>query len=175
FSELIEVEGRSNDVFKQALEDIVQKINNYITPNQTIIECTSDDKELLDECRIPPTFGTDKYMQWSSEFEHKIAQISSDDIRRVLQPCWEFLQEYNKALLVYNDARLKEALKILSEFILNVKKVQTYHSTDNFLLELYTDLEHKTSALEDINPKLIKLQEILKTFCRSKSLGELYL
>ncbi|XP_052761520.1 ATP-dependent RNA helicase DHX58-like [Mya arenaria] len=79
-------------------------------------------------------------MQWSSEFEHKIAQISSDDIRRVLQPCWEFLQEYNKALLVYNDARLKEALKILSEFILNVKKVQTYHSTDNFLLELYTGM-----------------------------------
>ncbi|WAR17401.1 DDX58-like protein [Mya arenaria] len=119
---LIGVESRANDVFKKALEDIAQNISEYINTDQTVMGASIEDKERLQDCNIPLTFGTDAYQQWSSEFVQTIAKIDSDDIRRVLEPCSKYLEVYNKALLVYNDARLTEAMAILSEFIDDVRE-----------------------------------------------------
>ncbi|WAR17402.1 DDX58-like protein [Mya arenaria] len=102
-----------------------------------VMGASIEDKERLQDCNIPLTFGTDAYQQWSSEFAQTIAKIDSDDIRRVLEPCSKYLEVYNKALLVYNDARLTEAMAILSEFIDDVREVETDHSADSFLLGTY--------------------------------------
>ncbi|XP_052763807.1 antiviral innate immune response receptor RIG-I-like isoform X3 [Mya arenaria] len=168
---LIGVKSRANDVFKKALEDIAQNISEYINTDQTVMGASIEDKERLQDCNIPLTFGTDAYQQWSSEFAQTIAKIDSDDIRRVLEPCSKYLEVYNKALLVYNDARLTEAMAILSEFIDDVREVETDHSADSFLLGTYNDLLQRTSGFEDRNPKLMK-KSWKKTFYRLQSLGE---
>ena len=46
-----------------------------------------EDEGVKQECKVPPTFGTEQYLQWNAEFIKAIGKIHSESIRRVINPC----------------------------------------------------------------------------------------
>ncbi|WAR22440.1 DHX58-like protein, partial [Mya arenaria] len=151
--ELLPVPGRAVDCFKNAVEEMAKRIDTHMATHR-------EDEFIKAMCRFPPTFGTVKYLQWNAEFVKNIAKVRSKDIRRV----------YNKALMVHSDARIRDALVILEEFMEDYRVVSAKHPTDAFLMALYDDLREETFDTEPENPKLLKLEQILsRVLCEDKN------
>ncbi|WAR22433.1 DHX58-like protein [Mya arenaria] len=82
----------------------------------------------------------------------------------------DFIFVYNKALMVHSDARIRDALVILEEFMEDYRVVLAKHPTDAFLMALYDDLREETFDTEPENPKLLKLEQILsRVLCEDKN------
>ncbi|XP_052773443.1 antiviral innate immune response receptor RIG-I-like isoform X1 [Mya arenaria] len=168
--ELLPVPGRAVDWFKNAVEDIAKRIDTHMATHQTVRDAAPEDTFIKTACRFPPTFGTEKYLQWNAEFVKQIAKVRSKDIRRVINPCRLHLEVYNKALMVHSDARIRDALVILEEFMEDFRVVPAEHRTDAFLMALYDELLAETFDTEPENPKLLKLEQILsKVLCEDQN------
>ncbi|XP_052772382.1 ATP-dependent RNA helicase DHX58-like [Mya arenaria] len=138
--ELLPVPGRHVDLFKNAVEKIAKNMFDYMAQASAVRNAASDDKFIQTTCRFPAAFGTEKYLQWNADFVKAIAKVQSEDIRRVVNPCRIHLENYNKALMIHRDARIKDAFDIIRS---------------------YAELREETFANEPENPKLLKLEEIL--------------
>ncbi|WAR22432.1 DDX58-like protein [Mya arenaria] len=168
--ELLPVPGRADDSFKNAVEEIAKRIDAHMATHRALRDAAPEDEFIKTKCRFPPTFGTDKYLQWNAEFVKHIAKVRSKDIRRVINPCRLHLEVYNKALMVHSDARIRDALVILKEFMEDFRVVRAEHPTDDFLMALYDELREETFDRELENPKLLELERILsRVLCDDKN------
>ncbi|WAR22442.1 DDX58-like protein [Mya arenaria] len=149
----------------------IQELKSYVNPPvEALRDAAPEDEFIKTKCRFPPTFGTDKYLQWNAEFVKHIAKVRSKDIRRVINPCRLHLEVYNKALMVHSDARIRDALVILKEFMEDFRVVRAEHPTDDFLMALYDELREETFDRELENPKLLELERILsRVLCDDKN------
>ncbi|WAR30873.1 DDX58-like protein [Mya arenaria] len=161
YDDILPVPGRDVDWFTNDVKDIAKRIDDHMAKHQTVRSAPPEDEFIQTKCRLPETFGMEKYLQWSAEFVKHIAKVRSKDIRRVLNPCRLHLEAYNKALMIHRDATKRDAFVSLEDFMEDFRVVPAEHPTDAFIMALYDELREISFNTEPDNPKLLKLKEIL--------------
>uniref|UniRef100_S4RZM1 RNA helicase n=1 Tax=Petromyzon marinus TaxID=7757 RepID=S4RZM1_PETMA len=145
---LIHTVGRRRaDPFADIIKDIMAKVEDLL------LSLNLPEKER----------GTQQYEQWVIKVQREGSMISIPD--KELEQ--KFLQKYNDALFINEDTRAKDAMNYLEKF---------FHRENVFLTELVTckremlpsfseklhDLQSCLNNPENENPKLLKLEEILR-------------
>ncbi|XP_052225926.1 antiviral innate immune response receptor RIG-I-like isoform X2 [Dreissena polymorpha] len=155
--EPVRVPHRVNDRFREAVSGVVRQIDNHILESCNILDDTTRAK-----CSIPLAhFGTERYSQWNAEFvKNTMPGIRIDPVRRILNPCRLHLEAYNKALMIHQDARIIDAIRLLKECMDKLRRPDI-HDTDATLVKLYDGLSDSFVDQPE-NPKLVKMGEILQ-------------
>ncbi|NXV94618.1 DDX58 helicase, partial [Calonectris borealis] len=115
-------------------------------------------------------FGTQKYEHWIVATQKKCRLLQLPDkekessICKDLFICTEHLRKFNDALIISEDARIKDALAYLTEFFTNVKN-GPYTELEKKLTARFQEKEPELTALSkdesNDNPKLEELACIL--------------
>uniref|UniRef100_A0AAY5EAL5 RNA helicase n=1 Tax=Electrophorus electricus TaxID=8005 RepID=A0AAY5EAL5_ELEEL len=114
-------------------------------------------------------YGSQKYEQWIVEVQKRCKLLQLQDpeeekrMCRALYNYTEHLRKYNDALIIYEDARAKDALVYLQAFIQQVRNAG-YGDTESHLAALldsqWAQLQHLATEGQE-NPKLQELKFIL--------------
>ncbi|XP_060562666.1 antiviral innate immune response receptor RIG-I-like [Ruditapes philippinarum] len=152
---------RVNDRYRKAVLAIMDIINEYMISHPSLHNIPRKDAFIKEACVVPPTRGSEKFQQWLSEFKKALGKLSSDEVRRMMNPCRLHLEHYNKALLIHADARIKDAEVILEDFMEIEREINPKNDTDVMLLELYDNLKQQSFTDEPENPKLVEMQTIV--------------
>ncbi|XP_060586933.1 antiviral innate immune response receptor RIG-I-like [Ruditapes philippinarum] len=159
---IVVTEGRVDDLYKKAILENMHAIDDYMINHQSLSEVPPA-SELKNKCRVPSTAGDASFQNWLSDFKKALCDVDSKRVRRMMFPCFEHLEIYNKSLMVHADARIKDARAVLVEFMEKQYKADETceNETDKMLLELYECLKAKSFDNEPENPKLLKLGELI--------------
>ncbi|KAG8455056.1 hypothetical protein GDO86_001322, partial [Hymenochirus boettgeri] len=114
------------------------------------------------------SFGTQKYEQWIIDTQKKCRVLQMEDKEEERRICislftyTEHLRKYNDAIMIIDDARIKDALDYLENFFTNVKN----GSFNDIEHQLHKNFQDKLPELLNIskgndNPKLEELDFIL--------------
>uniref|UniRef100_A0A8C5LT37 RNA helicase n=1 Tax=Leptobrachium leishanense TaxID=445787 RepID=A0A8C5LT37_9ANUR len=156
-----ETERRQKDPFTEIMSAIMSETEQMA---KAVLPCLDSLSNIQNR-----RFGTQKYEQWIVDTQRKcriIPMESKDEERRICQALFtytEYLRKYNDALMINDDARTKDALDYLKDFIHNVKN-GSYNSVEQEVTKVFEDkllILEKTSE-ENLNPKLDDVQFILK-------------
>ncbi|XP_053406755.1 antiviral innate immune response receptor RIG-I-like [Mercenaria mercenaria] len=151
---------RVDDMYRNAVLENMHAIDQYMITHPSLTELPPM-TELTDKCRLPSTAGDVSFQNWLSDFKKALGDVSSERVRRMMVPCWEHLQMYNKSLMIHADARIKDAKAVLVEFMNEHEEKLEDNETDKMLLRLYENLKAQTFDAEPENPKLLKLEELI--------------
>ncbi|XP_066442551.1 ATP-dependent RNA helicase DHX58 [Eleutherodactylus coqui] len=147
------VPGRNEDPFGNKLKQLMMAIHQY-----------------LGDFELSTDFGTQMYEQQVVELEKNGAETSD----RRKRTCAVHLRKYNDALFLHDTVRMKDAYDFLDEFYIDEKYIkQSTDATNVFLCRLFIEngktLLELSGNLRYENPKLIKLEEILKEHFQDSS------
>ncbi|XP_060069486.1 antiviral innate immune response receptor RIG-I-like [Ylistrum balloti] len=157
------VQGRVSNVFGKAINNLMAKIEQFMQ-NSNHARTVPDVASTL---RAPAGRGTDPYTQWLSRLWKETAKVFDQSARRFFTTCRNYLDLYNKSLIIYHDARVKDALDFLDNRIREFKERNT-NLKDDTDLKMETTYDGSRSLLENclynaeqVNPKLNKLKDML--------------
>lgn len=159
--EIVLAATRQRDLYWAAVGRILDGIDHHMKTHRSIANLPAQDAKIRGFCQVPPSCGSEPFMQWLSDFRKEIGKLISDEARRMLNPCRRHLEVYNKALMIQKDARIRDAQAILEAFMQEERLVESANDTDRRLLELYTTLEGHDFRHEPPNPKLEKMKELV--------------
>ncbi|OWF42873.1 probable ATP-dependent RNA helicase DDX58 [Mizuhopecten yessoensis] len=155
------VQGRTSNVFGKAINNLMAKIEQYMQASKHAVTVPDVQATL----RVPAGRGTDPYTQWLSRLWKETAKVYDQAARRFFTTCRNYLDLYNKSLIIYQDARVKDALDFLDASIRGINERIIKDDTDRKMEQIYdgsrTLLENCLYNAEQVNPKLIKLKEML--------------
>ena len=77
-----------------------------------VLNASRDNKWIKQACKVPDTFGTEQYLQWNADFIKAIANLHSESIRRVINPCRLHLEVLH-ALLTCADVLLDKIINFI--------------------------------------------------------------
>ncbi|XP_018414335.1 PREDICTED: probable ATP-dependent RNA helicase DHX58 [Nanorana parkeri] len=148
------VPERDKDPFGDKLKSLMATINEYLGENG----CTSSD------------FGTQMYEQKVVEMEKEGAV----EANRMKRTCALHLRKYNDALFINDTVRMQDAYESLERFFIEERFIRKSDDpTDVFLCRLFSDNSNNLLELSrdknNENPKLLRLEEILKEHFQSSS------
>ena len=113
----------------------------------------------------PADKGSDPYVQWISRLWRETAKINNQDARRYFETCRLYLELYNKALIIYEDARVKDSMEYLEEKLRLINDGSIKDETDIKMMNIYQkdrpDLSSCVGRPDHVNPKLKELKEII--------------
>lgn len=162
--EIVTTHIRSNDRFKEAILSIVARIDNYMISHPSMIKLATRDQFIRTACRVQTHIvENEQFHTWIREFKDSAGKVQCEDVNRMLNPCILHLEAYNKALMIHNDARIKDAQAILEKVIQSYTSTveSPADSTDRILLDMYNGLKSNCFDNQPENPKLVKMQEII--------------
>nr|WBR62860.1 RIG-I like receptor 1 [Azumapecten farreri] len=161
------VQGRTSNIFGKAINNLMAKIEEYIQKCKHAVAVP--DVAIL---RAPAKRGADPYTQWLSRLWKETAKVYDQDARRFFTTCRNYLDLYNKSLIIYEDARVKDALDFLDGSIRTINEQIIKDGTDRKMEQIYNGsrslLENCLYNAEQFNPKLEKLKEMLVEAYRKK-------
>nr|XP_045015921.1 antiviral innate immune response receptor RIG-I isoform X2 [Jaculus jaculus] len=157
------VESRATNTFKLIISQLMKETEN-LAKNVSV--------ELGKLFQIQNRqFGTQKYEQWIVAVHHacKVFQMADkEEESRVCKALFLYtshLRKYNDALIINEDAQMKDALKYLKDFFNNLREA----TFDEIEQDLTRRFEEKLEELENVsmdpsneNPKLRDLYLILQ-------------
>ncbi|XP_071072908.1 antiviral innate immune response receptor RIG-I isoform X2 [Dasypus novemcinctus] len=162
------VEARTNSKFKCIISQLMKEIENLA--ESIFEELGTVTLENLSQIQNR-TFGTQKYEQWIIAIQKACAVFHMPDKEKESKICkalflyTSHLRKYNDALIISEDAQIKDGLDYLKDFFRNVQAA----GFDETEQDLTRRFEEKLQELEDIsmdpdneNPKLGDLGFILK-------------
>ncbi|KAJ8317224.1 hypothetical protein KUTeg_005128 [Tegillarca granosa] len=181
------------NIINRTLEFVIETI---ITTDKTHLLLFVDANSLpkADEVLKPPSErGADQYTQWISGLWKETAKIDDQNARRFFVTCRNYLDIFNKSLIVYADARVTDALTLIKEELTKWQENTKPDETDQKLQKLFQInyfingshgeefqgmvskvkqlLEHCESDPEHDNPKLEKLKEmIMQAYTENKDM-----
>ncbi|WAR21586.1 DDX58-like protein [Mya arenaria] len=116
--------------------------------------------------KAPATKGNAAYTQWVSKLWQETAKLKDSRARKFLHPIRAHLECYNNALIIYNDARVDDALRYLDGEMTKWKENAIMDENEKLIYRAYKKLiscDFRVKCSE--NPKLDKLREmILKSY-----------
>lgn len=156
---------RKKNYFGEAVGKIMEVTEKYMKQS-TYADCIPDKDKVL---KAPPNKGTDQYTQWISKLWRECAKIFNQEARRFFTTCRSYLDLYNRGLIIYEDARVKDALEFLEENISRINENIIPDDSDKKMMSLFTKskklLEHCVNDDNHRNPKLDALKEMIaKTY-----------
>ncbi|XP_045159837.2 ATP-dependent RNA helicase DHX58-like [Mercenaria mercenaria] len=159
---IVAVPKRATERFFEDILDAVEKIDTFMMKNPHVTKLEEDDKYMKTISRVPTrNVGKSQFQSWLSGFRHGLSVLKSDNARQILHPCLSYLDQYHIAVMLYNDARIKDALSSLKRFVDKRRQADYNNEADEFLLQLYDDLRSGSYKNEPENPKLLKLKELI--------------
>ncbi|KAM4622670.1 ATP-dependent RNA helicase DHX58 [Discoglossus pictus] len=141
------VNERPQDPFGDKLKELMTTIHEYLNAPDFLSR----------------DFGTQTYEQEVVELE-KTGAVESNRMKRT---CALHLRKYNDALFTHDTVRMKDAFDLLDTFYQMERFIRRVEDpTDLFLYRLFEDNRARLLQLSEDerfeNPKLVKLEEILK-------------
>ncbi|XP_052226853.1 uncharacterized protein LOC127841808 isoform X3 [Dreissena polymorpha] len=115
------VARRANDVFGKAVIKLMTILERRMA-NSTVVTGMAEFVKKEKELKAPAEKGNAAYTQWVSKLRNETAKLKDDKARKFLQPCRSHLKYYNNALIIYNDARVEDALRYLEQKMARWKK-----------------------------------------------------
>lgn len=158
--ETFTVPKRQNDVFQGNVVKLMNTIEKMMSQSSLVKEIPEATK-FESALKAPAQKGTPQYTQWVSKLWKETAKLKNSDARRFLNPCRAHLEHYNKALIIYNDARMQDALNYLDT---EMNKWKENANMDRNESQLYGAFKKLRGAkfTDCPNPKLLKLGEMIK-------------
>lgn len=162
---ILQVGRRRADPFADIIKDIMAKVEDLLFS----LNLPDSGPELKkgNEC------GTQQYEQWVTKVQREGSMISIADDKELEQKlCWSIfsctshLRKYNDALFINEDTRAKDAMNYLQKFFASLDSkgfIDIDETLVNFFKEKLRDLESCLNNPENENPKLLKLEEILRS------------
>ncbi|KAL3863078.1 hypothetical protein ACJMK2_004855 [Sinanodonta woodiana] len=161
--EIMTVEKRENDVFGQSITETMNKIED-IMEHCDALQKVENPEQYMAVLKAPASKGSDQYTQWASKLWKETAKIREPDVRRFINPCRNHLQIYNETLIIYNDARTRDAIDYMKQEISVWKQSAIMDKNEQCLQALYERLE-KPEFVERVqnlpNPKLQALGKMI--------------
>lgn len=155
------MEKREKDYFGVQLNQLMDDIENYIKNSEYLKQVRKPETML----KPPLEKGSDQYTQWISMLFQETAKINDQVVVRFFETCRKYLDLYNKALIIYEDARPFDAfLYILKEFKkweYTVKADDTERKMKRMFDEIKSKLENCINDPCHRNPKLTTLGHII--------------
>ncbi|XP_033757113.1 probable ATP-dependent RNA helicase DDX58 [Pecten maximus] len=162
------VQGRVSNVFGKAINNLMAKIEQYMQASRH----AGTVPDVQATLRAPAERGTDPYTQWLSRLWKETAKVYDQAARRFFTTCRNYLDLYNKSLIIYQDARVKDALDFLDNGIQAINEHSIKDETDRKMELIYQGsrslLENCLYNAEQVNPKLNKLKEMLMEAYKQK-------
>ncbi|XP_078732331.1 antiviral innate immune response receptor RIG-I isoform X1 [Lampetra fluviatilis] len=161
---ILQVGRRRADPFADIIKDIMAKVEDLLFS----LNLPDSEPELKkgNEC------GTQQYEQWVIKVQREGSRISIADDKELEQKlCWSIfsctshLRKYNDALFINEDTRAKDAMNYLQKFFASLDSkgfIDIDETLVNLFKEKLRDLESCLNNPENENPKLLKLEEILR-------------
>ncbi|CAG2221217.1 unnamed protein product [Mytilus edulis] len=86
--------------------------------------------------KAPTEKGSDAYTQWISRLRRETAQIN-EEARRYITTWRSYLNVYNEALIIYEDARVKDATNYLEDKMYDLNEGIIKNKIDDTMKHLY--------------------------------------
>ncbi|XP_052100653.1 antiviral innate immune response receptor RIG-I-like isoform X2 [Mytilus californianus] len=157
---------RTKNYFGEAVGKIMEVTERYMKQSIYADGLGADKDKIL---KAPPVKGSDQYTQWISNLWRQTAKVFNQEARRFFTTCRTYLDLYNRALIIYEDARVKDALDFLEENVRKVNENIIPDETDNKMNTLYKKskvlMDHCVNDVNHQNPKLETLRKMIgKTY-----------
>ncbi|XP_052226852.1 ATP-dependent RNA helicase DHX58-like isoform X2 [Dreissena polymorpha] len=162
------VARRANDVFGKAVIKLMTILERRMA-NSTVVTGMAEFVKKEKELKAPAEKGNAAYTQWVSKLRNETAKLKDDKARKFLQPCRSHLKYYNNALIIYNDARVEDALRYLEQKMARwKKKALNMDLNEKLIYEAYKKLKKVPLDTSSENPKLEMFREmIMSSYSRS--------
>ncbi|KAL3863069.1 hypothetical protein ACJMK2_004847 [Sinanodonta woodiana] len=161
---IIHVKSRRNDVFRVSITLVMNEIESMMR-NEEVVKNVTAPVDYISVFNAPTEKGSEQYIQWLHNMWNVTATVHDPKVRQFVYPCFKHLMWYNDALIIYIDARVKDAVDYLHEKINDWKDKPKFDNTEQCLLRLYEACMNPQTVQEVPNPKLDALKEtILRSF-----------
>lgn len=161
------VSKRENNVFGLGVTRTMERIEKDMSTSPLVTDLPQA-TQFEATLRAPAEKGSAQYTQWLSKLWKETAKLRSQEARRFLNPCRAHLEYYNNALIIYNDARVEDALNYLKEMMKRWKESAIMESSDQRLESFYIAMIKLPFRQDQTNPKLEKLREMILRAYRGK-------
>lgn len=158
---LYKVTKREKDHFGTLLHKLMDATEKYMKNSKYLEQVRKPDTVL----KPPLEKGSDQYTQWVSMLWRETAKIQDQVAGRFFDTCRKYLDLYNKALIIYKDARPSDALSFILKELrkweqtvipdeTELKMKRMFDKTKPTLEKLIDDPKHR-------NPKLMALRRMI--------------
>lgn len=158
---IYKVTKREKDHFGTLLHKLMDATEKYMK-NSKYLEQVRKPETVL---KPPLEKGSDQYTQWVSMLWRETAKINDQVAGRFFDTCRKYLDLYNKALIIYKDARPSDALSFILKELrkweqtvipdeTELKMKRMFDKTQSTLEKLIDDPKHR-------NPKLMALRRMI--------------
>ncbi|XP_062610169.1 antiviral innate immune response receptor RIG-I-like, partial [Saccostrea cucullata] len=158
---LYKVKRREKNYYGTLLEKLVETIEKYMKNSKYLEQVKSPDAVI----KPPLEKGSDQYTQWVSMLWRETAKINDQAAGRFYDTCRRYLDLYNKALIVYKDARPSDSLSFIlketKKWELTVKADETEGKLKRMFDKTKDLLEKCTEDPKHRNPKLEALKHMI--------------
>ncbi|XP_032827686.2 antiviral innate immune response receptor RIG-I [Petromyzon marinus] len=160
---ILQVGRRRADPFADIIKDIMAKVEDLLLSLNL--------PDSVPELKKEKERGTQQYEQWVIKVQREGSMISIPDKELEQKLCWSIfsctshLRKYNDALFINEDTRAKDAMNYLEKFFASLDPegfIDIDETLANFFKEKLHDLQSCLNNPENENPKLLKLEEILR-------------
>ncbi|KAK3611677.1 hypothetical protein CHS0354_012047 [Potamilus streckersoni] len=154
------VPKRQNDEFGETILRAMNTIEELVMQCE-LLQKLDNPEQYKAVLKAPAQKGSDQYTQWASKLWKETAKIRDADVRRFINPCRNHLQIYNDTLIIYNDARTRDAIDYLKQEMLLWKQSAILDKNEQDLFDLY-EKNIKPEFVQDYpNPKLEALRDMI--------------
>ncbi|KAL3863071.1 hypothetical protein ACJMK2_004848 [Sinanodonta woodiana] len=167
---IINVKSRENDAFFVSITSVMNTIEGMMRDAE-VVKNTTSPPGYIKVLNAPSAKGSEAYIQWLSDMWNATVTVPDPKIRRFISPCYVHLKWYNNALIIYNDARVKDAADYLKKEI-NIWQEKDMDDNEQCLLMLYKACTSPKYVQEVPNPKLHKLKDLIVNSFRDKTTEE---
>ncbi|WAR21602.1 DDX58-like protein [Mya arenaria] len=148
------------------VERNIGELREHVSLPDEVVKEMSEAEKFEGALKAPATKGNAAYTQWVSKLWQETAKLKDSRARKFLHPISAHLECYNNALIIYNDARVDEALRYLDGEMTKWKENAIMDENEKLIYRAYKKLiscDFRVKCSE--NPKLNKLREmILKSY-----------
>lgn len=158
--DVVKTHSRKKNDFGRIIDGIMKAIHRWM--NQSIHAKALTDQSVL---KPPAECGNDQYTQWLSRLWKEGAKIVDEKARRFIHSCRVNLDMYNKALIIYTDARTSDSLAFIKDEQKRWDEHQIPDDTDRKLRSFFDKtqgrLQTYTVDPDHNNPKLMELRKLI--------------
>ncbi|VDI28322.1 ATP-dependent RNA helicase DDX58, partial [Mytilus galloprovincialis] len=166
--ETISTGERKKNYFGETLVSMMDNIEQYMI-NSSYASFLPNNGSIL---KGPADKGSDPYTQWISKHWRETAKLNHQDARRYFETCRHYLDVYNKVLIIYEDARVEDAMLYLEQYLKRNNEGLKADATDDKMLKIYQKGKQVLKACvgkeNHINPKLEALKDIIFKLYKEK-------
>ncbi|CAC5422567.1 DDX58 [Mytilus coruscus] len=166
--ETISTGERKKNYFGETLVSMMDNIESFMI-DSSYASFLSNNGSIL---KGPADKGSDPYTQWISKLWRETAKINHQDARRYFETCRLYLDVYNKVLIIYEDARVEDAMLYLEQYLKRINEGLKPDATDDKMLKIYQKGNRVLTAcvgnVNHINPKLEALKDIIFKLYKEK-------